>query len=358
MDHRAGSAARGACAAGPARRHAGRQRHRPGRRPGADLPHSRHGPASRGPGWWRTAGCGPPSPPGWSPRRGRCRPGSPPAPTSGRGCWRPTASPGCRSCRCRARPGVARPGSISARCWGALAQRGVTRVLAEGGAGLAAGLLRGGSWTGWPGSTPRESWAGTGWPRCSPCRLTRFPPCPDFHGAWPAARWARTGSPNSCARRTGSMFTGIVDGPRHGARSQPLGDGNDMRLVIGTSPAFLTQPAAAAIGASIACSGCCLTAVERRRLVRRGCLGRDAVEDHARPTAGRQRSTSNARSDGRRVGWASGLGPCGRRRPRYCRRRRRTVGPLALPRAAGAGALHRAEGLGRHRRRLADGERG
>jgi riboflavin synthase len=35
-----------------------------------------------------------------------------------------------------------------------------------------------------------------------------------------------------------------------------------MRLVIGTSPAFLTEPAPAAIGASIACSGCCLTAVE------------------------------------------------------------------------------------------------
>jgi riboflavin synthase len=43
---------------------------------------------------------------------------------------------------------------------------------------------------------------------------------------------------------------------------QPIGEGSDMRLVIGTSPAFLTEPAPAAIGASIACSGCCLTAVE------------------------------------------------------------------------------------------------
>jgi riboflavin synthase len=58
------------------------------------------------------------------------------------------------------------------------------------------------------------------------------------------------------------MFTGIVTDLGTVREVQPLGDGNDMRLVIGTSPAFLTQPAAAAIGASIACSGCCLTAVE------------------------------------------------------------------------------------------------
>ena len=38
-----------------------------------------------------------------------------------------------------------------------------------------------------------------------------------------------------------------------------------MRLVIGTSPAFLSQPAPAVIGASIACSGCCLTAVTAGR---------------------------------------------------------------------------------------------
>jgi len=35
-----------------------------------------------------------------------------------------------------------------------------------------------------------------------------------------------------------------------------------MRLVIGTSPAFPAQPAPAVLGASIACSGCCLTAVD------------------------------------------------------------------------------------------------
>ncbi len=58
------------------------------------------------------------------------------------------------------------------------------------------------------------------------------------------------------------MFTGIVTDLGTVREVQPIGEGSDMRLVIGTSPAFLTEPAPAAIGASIACSGCCLTAVE------------------------------------------------------------------------------------------------
>jgi riboflavin synthase len=43
---------------------------------------------------------------------------------------------------------------------------------------------------------------------------------------------------------------------------QPIGGAHDMRLVIGTSPAFLREPAPAVIGASIGCSGSCLTAVD------------------------------------------------------------------------------------------------
>lgn len=58
------------------------------------------------------------------------------------------------------------------------------------------------------------------------------------------------------------MFTGIVTDLGTVREVQPLGEGNDMRLVIGTSPAFLAQPAPAAIGASICCSGVCLTAVQ------------------------------------------------------------------------------------------------
>ncbi len=58
------------------------------------------------------------------------------------------------------------------------------------------------------------------------------------------------------------MFTGIVTDLGTVREVQPLGGGHDMRLTIGTSPAFLAQPAPAALGASIACSGVCLTVVQ------------------------------------------------------------------------------------------------
>jgi riboflavin synthase len=57
------------------------------------------------------------------------------------------------------------------------------------------------------------------------------------------------------------MFTGIVAERGTVREVQPIGGGRDLRLVIGASPAFLAQPAPVVIGASIACSGCCLTAV-------------------------------------------------------------------------------------------------
>ena len=58
------------------------------------------------------------------------------------------------------------------------------------------------------------------------------------------------------------MFTGIVTDLGTVREAQPIGGAHDMRLVIGTSPAFLLEPAPAVVGASIACSGCCLTAVQ------------------------------------------------------------------------------------------------
>jgi riboflavin synthase len=58
------------------------------------------------------------------------------------------------------------------------------------------------------------------------------------------------------------MFTGIVSGLGTVREVQPIGGGNDLRLVIGTSPAFLATPASVELGASIACSGVCLTAVD------------------------------------------------------------------------------------------------
>lgn len=55
------------------------------------------------------------------------------------------------------------------------------------------------------------------------------------------------------------MFTGIVTALGTVRRISPLGSGQDMRVVVG---APWPDTARIPIGASIACSGCCLTATE------------------------------------------------------------------------------------------------
>jgi len=55
------------------------------------------------------------------------------------------------------------------------------------------------------------------------------------------------------------MFTGIVTAIGEVRSLTPIGEGSDMRLVIATP---WPDAAAIPIGASIACAGCCLTAVE------------------------------------------------------------------------------------------------
>ena len=54
------------------------------------------------------------------------------------------------------------------------------------------------------------------------------------------------------------MFTGIVTATGAVRAMAPIGDGRDMRVVIA---APWPDTASIAVGASIACSGCCLTAV-------------------------------------------------------------------------------------------------
>lgn len=56
------------------------------------------------------------------------------------------------------------------------------------------------------------------------------------------------------------MFTGIITGIGTVRRLQPLGEGHDMRIEVATP---WPDTAAIAVGASIACAGCCLTAVAR-----------------------------------------------------------------------------------------------
>ncbi|MBE9605196.1 riboflavin synthase [Acetobacteraceae bacterium H6797] len=54
------------------------------------------------------------------------------------------------------------------------------------------------------------------------------------------------------------MFTGIITAQGTVRQVTPIGGGQDMRMVIATPAGWLEG---AAIGASIACSGCCLTAI-------------------------------------------------------------------------------------------------
>ncbi|PWC29478.1 riboflavin synthase [Teichococcus aestuarii] len=56
------------------------------------------------------------------------------------------------------------------------------------------------------------------------------------------------------------MFTGIITAQGQVAEVTPIGGGQDMRLVIATPGGWLEG---AALGASIACSGCCLTVIAR-----------------------------------------------------------------------------------------------
>jgi riboflavin synthase len=56
------------------------------------------------------------------------------------------------------------------------------------------------------------------------------------------------------------MFTGIITAMGQVRAVTPIGDGRDMRLTLGAPATFLAAHGGTDIGASIACSGCCLTA--------------------------------------------------------------------------------------------------
>jgi riboflavin synthase len=56
------------------------------------------------------------------------------------------------------------------------------------------------------------------------------------------------------------MFTGIITAVGEIREVIRGRQGSDMRAIIGTPPDFLAAQGGTAIGASIACSGCCLTA--------------------------------------------------------------------------------------------------
>ncbi len=121
----------------------------------------------------------------------------------------------------------------------------------------------------------------------------------------------------ACAGMNGDvslMFTGIVTDVGEVRSVKPRADNlHRITIACGYPRAELIE------GASIACSGVCLTVVGHRRggrphLVRGRCGGRDLARHHRRPLAARQPRQSGALAQARRrTGRPSGRRPC--RRP-------------------------------------------
>ena len=100
-----------------------------------------------------------------------------------------------------------------------------------------------------------------------------------------------------------NMFTGIITGLGTVRTIQPLGQGKDMPLVI-AAPGHDTQTIA--LGASIACSGCCLAAVELRK--DRGAVDA-SVETHACKALGSWIIARAERSIGKALATPVAVGP-------------------------------------------------
>ena len=124
------------------------------------------------------------------------------------------------------------------------------------------------------------------------------------------------------------MFTGIVTALGTVRAITPLGGGADMRLTIA---APWPDTASIAIGASIGCSGCCLTAVE---------IGPDwfaadaSAETLSRTTLGRWQHGHAGQSGTFACVWATNSAAISSpamsmASARCCRRRRNTVRPAS-----------------------------
>ena len=138
------------------------------------------------------------------------------------------------------------------------------------------------------------------------------------------------------------MFTGIVTGVGTVRDVTPIGGGRDMRLVI--APRRWADTARSPLGASIACSGCCLTVVERGAdWFAVDASAETLAQDHARRAGASARGSTSSARCGSATNSAAISSPamsmasarCCRRRPRMarcagasaCRRRSRASSP-------------------------------
>ena len=155
------------------------------------------------------------------------------------------------------------------------------------------------------------------------------------------------------------MFTGITTDVGEVIAVEPRAEGLRRLKVACAYPR-----ASIAIGASISHSGVCLTVVDRRggqphRHFRR-CRRRDAAADHGRSLEAGHAAQPRTRAEGRRrARRAYRRGPC-RRHRRACRARGpdRHGAADACARRSELMRFIATKGLGRARRRLADGQRG
>ncbi len=227
VDHRRRGARGGACPARPARRGAGRRRHGAGRRPGADLPHAGLSPRPpvrivvdshlRTPADRRLVATAASDPTWFLHRMARIPTGA-----------RRFASWACGCSRSRAASGRGPGGRVA----GARRAAGLTRVLVEGGAQMAAACCGPGWSTASRGSMPRRSWAATAGRRCRRSASRHLPRC----RASRARRRTRGRRHVDRIQQGGLMFTGIItalgDVRSHRADRRRA----DMRLVIEPRP--------------------------------------------------------------------------------------------------------------------------
>ena len=296
-----------------ARCHPGRHRHGAGRRSAADLPAARHDRALAGAGRARRqashAARQPRSSataretPVWVVRRSRARPPMAEDILQGQG-RRGVAASTARTAA-----------STCTACCKALAGRGITRLMVEGGPTVAAAFLEADlvDEAALFRSPERRS-APTASMRWRACRSTALTQSPRLNAAWQRRRSARD------TLGTCSSGREHVHRHRHRCRRGDRGRAARRRSAPAQDRLRLSDATRSRIGASIACSGVCLTVVETGKHGNRTWFAVDAaaetLADHhgGQLEAGHAAQSRTRAENRRRARRPHRRGPCRRHR--------------------------------------------
>ena len=216
----------------------------------------------------------------------------------------------------RSRP-TARAGSTSRRRRRRSAQRGLTRVLVEGGGQVAAAFLKAGLVDRISSYRAGLVLGGDGRSAVGDLGFNRLDFAPRFSAGFGALAGRRHAGNLGKRDLSTSMFTGIVTDIGEITSVSPGGQADDRRFVVRTRH----DMAPIAIGASIACSGCCLTVLEKGTdwfavEVSGETLGKTHLGELEAGQPPQPRTVAEA---GRRAGRPPGLWPCRRHGRRSCR---------------------------------------